>query len=128
MDALVQAFRRVGCQYWDSLLSDNRSCIDPGINKMHRAAGDFNAIIEGLFPGLQPGKRGQKRGVDVDDPVLEIPQELAFQHSHEPRQDNQIHLRLAQGADVGLLSRFFELSAEFAGSMNRPGTLNSAAR
>src|SRR5579862_4256903 len=97
MDALVQGFRRIGLQNWDSLLRNNRPGIDSSIDKMDRTAGDLYAIIKGLFPCLQTRKGRQQRRVNINNPTLEIPQKLPFQNSHKPRQDDQVDLGLAKG-------------------------------
>jgi len=113
MDALVQGFRSIGLQNWDSLLSNNRSGIDSSIDIMDRTAGDLYAIIKGLFPCLQTRKGRQQRRVNINNPILEIPQKLSFQDPHKPRQDDQVDLSLPKGADIGLLGGFFEFCAKF---------------
>ena len=60
MNALMKTFGRVVFQNRDSLLRKDRSRIHSSIDEMHCAPGDFDAVIEGLFPGLQPGKGGEQ--------------------------------------------------------------------
>src|SRR4051812_40799753 len=52
-------------------LGDDGAAVDALIDEMDGAAGDFNAVIKGLSPGLEAGKRREERGMDVDDPVRE---------------------------------------------------------
>ena len=49
------------------------ACLDDGagvqafIDKVHGAAGEFHAVFEGLMLGVQAGKRGQQRRVNVQN-------------------------------------------------------------
>ena len=96
MDTLVQAFRGVIVQHWHSLLADDRSGIHAGIHEMHRATRHANPMRERLFPCLQSGKRRQQRRMDIDDAIFERAQKIALKDTHESREDDQVHLRLAQ--------------------------------
>ena len=57
MNALVQAFGRVVIENGDALLPDDGTSVHAGIHEMNGAAGDFDAVVEGLFPGFEAGKR-----------------------------------------------------------------------
>ena len=41
---------------WDGLLGDDGAGVDTLINKMYGAAGDFDAVIESLFPCFEAGE------------------------------------------------------------------------
>ena len=56
VNPLVQRFGRIVVQDRHRLLSDDRAGIDPGIDKMHSAAREFHAMIQRLFPRVQPGE------------------------------------------------------------------------
>src|SRR5436190_1006019 len=71
LNSLVQRSWCIVIQHRDSLLGDDRSCIDTLINEMHRATGDFYAILKRLFPGLEPRERRQQTWVNIDDTPFE---------------------------------------------------------
>ncbi len=114
VNPLVQAVRRVIVQNRHGLLRDDRPAVHAGVHEMHGAARDFHAVIQRLFPGFQPGKRGQQRRMDIYDAALESPQEFSLQHAHEPGQHKQINLRFLQRADISALGVFIEFRAELA--------------
>ncbi len=104
-----------------SLLSNYWSGIHARIDEMDGAAGDLNAVIQRLFPGLQAGKGRQQGGVDIDDPAFKSLEEVPLEHSHEARQGDHIHLGFPQGARIGVLGLLVELGAEAArGQVLRP--------
>ena len=113
VDSLVQAFWSVAWEDRHRLLRDDGACINPGVNEMHRAAGDLHAVVESLLPRIQPWKCRKQRRMDIDDPALKGPQEFAFQHSHKTCQYNQIHAGLAQDPDVSGFGFVLKLGPEF---------------
>lgn len=50
VNALVQSFRRVVVQNRHRRLADDRAGIHSCIHEMHRATGDFHAVIQRLPP------------------------------------------------------------------------------
>ena len=114
VNALMKGFHRVLIQNGHGLLADDGTGIHAGVDEVHGAAGHLHACVERLFPGFQTGKSGQERGVDIDDAPFEGAQKITFEHAHEAGEDNQVHLRLAQRLDVGVLGFFIQLGAEFS--------------
>src|SRR5690349_19721546 len=53
LDALVKRFWSVLVEDGDGGLRNNRSGIHPGINKMHRASGHLDSMLQRLFPRFQ---------------------------------------------------------------------------
>src|SRR5690606_25904533 len=70
-------------------------------------ADDLDPGLVGLLVGLAADKGGQKRVVDVDDPVGIVLEELRGEYLHVPGKDDKVDLRLLeQGESLALL---FEL-------------------
>ena len=115
LDPLVKRRRRVRRQNRNGVLCDDRSAVDALVDEMHRAAGDFHAVIEGLFPGFQSRKRGKQGGMNVDDSIRESAEEFTFQDAHESGEHDEIDPRLLKSLDVGLFRVVIEFGAEFAG-------------
>src|SRR5438445_10242790 len=62
----------IGIEHWHSLLNDDGSMIEVLIHKMHGAAADFGAVIQGLPLRVQAGKGRQQRGMNVEDPLRKL--------------------------------------------------------
>jgi len=60
VDPLEQGFRGVGVKHGNGLLCDDWARIHTCVDQVHCAAGDFDAIIQGLLPGFQTGKARQE--------------------------------------------------------------------
>ena len=56
LNPLMQTLRRILIQDRHGLLADNWAGIHRSIHKMHTASGDFNAMLECLFPCVQTWK------------------------------------------------------------------------
>ena len=65
LDTGMQAFRRISGQYGHAGLPEDGARVHASVHIMHGAAAFFRARMDGLFPGVQAGKRGQERGMDV---------------------------------------------------------------
>jgi hypothetical protein len=115
LDAGVEGGGGVVVMHGDGLLGDDGAGIDALIDEMDGAAGDFDAVIEGLFPGFEAGEGGQQGRVDIDDAVGEGAKEFAFQDAHEAGEDDEIYLCVLEDGDEALLGFFIELGAEFSG-------------
>ena len=60
-------------------LRQDRSGVRPGVDEMHRAAGDLDAVVQRGAHSMRAGESGQQRGVGVDDSAREITKETAGQ-------------------------------------------------
>jgi hypothetical protein len=115
LDAGVEGGGGVVVVHGDGLLGDDGAGIDALIDEVDGAAGDFHAVIEGLFPGFEAGEGGEERGMDVDDAVGEGAEEFAFQDAHETGEDDKIDLGVLEDGDEAAFGLFVELGAEFSG-------------
>jgi hypothetical protein len=96
------------------------------------AACDFNACIEGLFDGVKAAKDGdlgavtgsvgaagtiigEQSGMNVDDAVGEVREEIGAEDAHPPGEDDKVYLEFAeQVAEAG-----FALCARLPGKKAR---------
>ena len=60
VDPLEQGFRGVPVKHGNCLLPNDWPGIHTCVNQVHRAASDFDAIIQCLLPGFQTGKARQE--------------------------------------------------------------------
>jgi len=123
MDAVMEGFGCVVIQNGDGLLADDGAGIHAGIHEMDGAAGDLDAMVEGLLPSFEAGEGGEEGWVDVDDAAGEGAQKVAFEDAHEAAKHDEVHLGVLQGGDEGLFGRFVQLGAEFAGGDELGGDL-----
>lgn len=91
-----QAIRRIPIQHRHHRLLHNRTRIQILIHKMHRAAAVLHPIQQRLMLCVKPWKRGQQRGVDIQNPHRERTHKVATQQPHVSSQANQIDLVLVQ--------------------------------
>jgi len=126
----VNAFVQRGCsiivQDRNGLLRDDGAGIDASIHEMHRAARDFDAAIQCLFPRFKARERRQQGRMDVDNPSLECAEKVTLQDAHETSQDDQIHLGFLQRRHVRALGFFIQFGAEFPGRDKAGGQTASA--
>ena len=57
---------------------------------------NFHSFVVGLPVGGGSGKSGQKRGVNIENPVFPVPDKVGGENLHEAGQNNEIDLRLFQ--------------------------------
>ena len=67
---------------FDRPLKDDRAGIDPVVNEVDGDAEHLDAVVDRLLDGGEPGKRGQQRRVDVDDPLGEARDEVGAEQLH----------------------------------------------
>ena len=60
LDAGVEGGGSVVVVHGDGLLGDDGAGVDALIDEMDGAAGDFNAVIESLFPCFESGEGGEE--------------------------------------------------------------------
>src|SRR5579863_3522341 len=71
---------------------------------MDGTAGDLDAVFEGLRLGIEAGKGGEQRGMDVEDAVGEGGDKLRGQEAHVAGQADQVDAMCAKaGEDVGIV-------------------------
>src|SRR4051812_37977484 len=80
----------------ERLLQDDRPAVHGLLDVVDGNSHDLDPVVEGLLDGTDPGKRRQKRGVHVDDPSLESPDELRAEDLHEPGQHHELDSPLLQ--------------------------------
>ena len=88
-------------------LDDDGARIGPLIDEVRGAARYLNPVVEGLLLAVDPGKRGQKGRMDVDDAVPERADKMRAEDAHVPRRDYEIGPGLFKKADDGLLMVHF---------------------
>lgn len=74
----------------NGFLKQDRSAIQPGINKMHGSAGPPNAGLQRLSLGMHPGKGGQQGGMDIQNGPSEVLDESRPEHAHVAGKADQI--------------------------------------
>jgi hypothetical protein len=102
LDPGVEGFGGVVVEHGDGTLDENGAGVCACIDEVYGAAGDFDAVCEGLLPGGDTGEGGQEGGVDVKDAVGEGGEHGRFDDAHEAGQYDVIGLPIAQLGDVGL--------------------------
>ena len=90
-DDLLECHARLDAE---TFLRDDRPLVEVHAHEVRRHAGNFHAMLVRLPVRLRAGETRQQRGVNVDDLVLESPDEVRRQNFHEPRQHDEIRLRL----------------------------------
>src|SRR5271157_5094498 len=94
----------IRAEHGHGLLQDDGAVVEVGVHEVHRAAGDFHAIVEGLLLRLQSWKRRQQRRMDVEDAVGKLLHEPRRQQAHVSRKADKINFVLAQrGNDLAIM-------------------------
>jgi len=88
----------VGFEYRDGSLKHNHTVVQVLVDKMNRAAGYFDAVVEGLLLRLKAGEGRQKRWVDVEDSIGKGGYEVGGQKAHVAGEADEID---AVGAEAG---------------------------
>jgi hypothetical protein len=74
------------------------------IDKVHRAAGDFNAVFEGLGLPVESGKGRQQRWMNIENAMRKGGDEERRKQAHVAGQADQIDFVLMQAGDhVGVV-------------------------
>src|SRR5579863_5788368 len=68
-DAFGQGVTVVGVENRDDPLQHDNAVVEVLIDKMDRAAGELDAVFEGLLLRFEAGKGGQQRRMDIEDAV-----------------------------------------------------------
>src|SRR5579862_9551001 len=81
-DARGERLRCVLIEHRHCGLFHDGAGIEPLIYKVHRATGDFDAVRNRLVLRVEPGKRRQKRRMNVQDSPVEFADEMTAQNAH----------------------------------------------
>ena len=74
----------------DTALEDDGAAIKTLVDKVHGAAGNFYPVQERLPLGVEAGKTGQERRVDVDHPAGIFPYDRFPEDTHIPGEHDKI--------------------------------------
>src|SRR5437899_3730648 len=66
-DALGKGVLVVGVEDGDGGLQNDGAGVEIFVDEVDGAAGEFYAVVEGLFLRFQAGERGEERGMDIED-------------------------------------------------------------
>ena len=88
----------------DGSLEDDDAVVQLLIDKMDGAAGDLDAVVEGLLLRVEAGEGREQRGVDVEDAVGEGADEVRREQAHVAGEADELDVMLAEsGDDVGIV-------------------------
>ena len=76
-------------QHGDHGLFQILTVVEFGGDLVNSSTGKFTAIFNGALVGVQPWKRGQQAGMDVEQATLVMLDETRRKDAHEPRQHHQ---------------------------------------
>ena len=103
-DSLGEGLGVVGVEDRDGALEDDGAVIELVVDEVDGAAGDFDAVVEGLLLGVEAGEGWEQGGVDVQDAVWKGCDEVGGEQAHVAGEDDQVDFILAEtGEDVGFL-------------------------
>ncbi len=70
-DAVCEGVGVVSVEDGDGALEDDGTMVEVLVDEMYGAAGDFDAVVEGLLLGVEAGEGGQQGGMNVEDAIGE---------------------------------------------------------
>src|SRR5690242_2397765 len=79
------------------------------VDKMHRATGDLDAVLERLSLSIDAGKSRKQRRVYIEDAILERSHEVRTKQSHVARKTNELNsatLELTDDLPIVLFASF----------------------
>ena len=83
------------------LLQNDGAAVEIFIDEMHGTAGLFNAMGPGLLLGVETGKRGQQRRVNIEDSSGKMRNEVSAKQTHVAGEANEIEpLLVEQSGDL----------------------------
>ena len=62
-----ERFGGVVIEHRNSGLADDRAGVEAFVDKVHGAAGEFDAVLDGLVLGVEAGESGQQRRMDIQN-------------------------------------------------------------
>ena len=73
-------------------MAKNGALIEVGGNEVRRHADDFDSLVVGLAVGRGTRKSRQKRGVDVKNSILPVPNKVGGKNFHKASEHDEIYL------------------------------------
>jgi len=84
-------------------LQNDGSVIEVLVDEMNGAARDFYAVVECLLLGVEAGKGGKERGVDVEDAVGKRGDESRREQTHVTGQADEVYSVVSKAGDEVLI-------------------------
>src|SRR2546422_279300 len=103
VDASLERRERVLVADVDHRLEQDRAVVELILDQVHRAPGHAHAVLPGTADCVEPGKRGEQRGMDIEDPVAEGVQQRLVEGGHEAREEHGLDSANAERLDPGVL-------------------------
>jgi hypothetical protein len=91
-----ERFDSVAVEHGDSRLLPDWTAVQIFVDKVDRAAGDFHTMDQRLILCIEARESGQERGMDVENPSGESPDEVPAQQPHVTGQTNQVNPMLPE--------------------------------
>src|SRR5688500_7834595 len=95
-DACRKRFFRIVVKHLNNALSNNWPTIKCFVNEMNGTAGPLNSMFDSLKLSVEPRKRRQQAGMDIQDALAESLQKLRRQNAHVTGKANQVDVVLFQ--------------------------------
>ena len=87
-------------------LRQDRAVVQFGGDFMHCRSGKLTACLYRPLMGMQAGKRGQQRGMDVEQPPGEVAHETGCEDAHEARQNDEAGGKLIDAGRQSCIESF----------------------
>ena len=100
-DAFGEGVSVVAVEYGDEFLEDDGSVVELLVDEVDGAAGDLNAVVEGLSLGVETREGREQRGVDVEDALREGLDKAWREKAHVACEANQVDAMLLEAVDDG---------------------------
>src|SRR5437899_3884978 len=91
-DALRKGVLVVGVEDRDGGLQNDGAGVEILVDEVDGTAGEFYAVVEGLFLRFQAGERGEKRWMDVENALGEGGYEKGREEAHVAGEADEIDL------------------------------------
>src|SRR5208337_4521869 len=122
-DAVGKGVLVVGVEDGDDGLEDDGAGIEIFVDEVDGAAGEFYAVVEGLFLRFEAWERGEERGMDVEDALGKGGYEEGGEEAHVAGQADEIDfVFMKDGGDLAVVG--FALEA-FGGDGAGVGALEA---
>lgn len=103
-DAVAKGLGGVGVEDGDGALDDNGAVIELFVDEVDGAAGDFDAVGEGLLLGFEAGEGGQQGGMDIENAAREGGDKAGREQAHVAGEADEIGVvGLKAGDHVGIV-------------------------
>ena len=103
-NALCEGVGVVGVERGNRALEDDDAVVEMLIDKMHRAAGELDAVVEGLGLRIEAGKGGQQRGMNIENALGKSSDELGREQTHITGETDEVDVVCLEAGDhVGIV-------------------------